>query len=44
MMIGVGVGAVSKAPTSREKSQANFFFKENKFYFYNQNVLIKILL
>lgn len=39
-----GTGVVSKAPTSRVKSQTHFFFKENKFYFYNQNVLIKILL
>lgn len=28
----------------RVKPQTIFFFKENKFYFYNQNILIKILL
>lgn len=27
-----------------EKSWTDFLFKENKFYFYNQNILIKILL
>lgn len=30
-----------KAPTPR-KLQTDFFFKENEFYFYNQNILIKI--
>lgn len=30
-----------EAPTPR-KLQTDFFFKENEFYFYNQNILIKI--